>query len=105
MLWWVKRSLGFSVDWEASLRLYSAGLAALLLTSGALMISGNTGWTAILLGGALFFAVYIVAVPILGALRMTDIQDLVAISDVSGPLKLPLTLVLSIMAKLAKHAM
>ena len=100
MLWWVKKSLGFTVDWAASLRLYSAGLAAFLLTSGALMISGVTGWTAILLGGALFFFVYIIAVPLFGALRKSDIKDLVAISDVTGPLKLPLTLVLSIMAKL-----
>ena len=98
MLWWVKRSLGFSVDWEASLRLYSAGLAAFLLTSGALMISGIAGWTAILLGGSLFFAAYVLAVPVSGALRKSDIEDLDAISDVSGPLRT----VLSIMAKLSR---
>ena len=80
-------------------------LAAFLLTSGALMISGIAGWTAILLGGALFFAAYVMAVPVSGALNKSDIEDLDAISDVSGPLKIPLTLVLSIMAKLAKHAM
>jgi hypothetical protein len=102
MIWWVNRSLGFSVDWGASLRLYSAGSAAFLLTSGALMISGNTGWTAILLGGGLFFAAYVIAVPVSGALRKSDIKDLIAISDVSGPLKLPLRLVLSLMAKLAR---
>lgn len=102
MLWWVKRSLGFSVDWEASLRLYSAGLAAFLLTSGTLMILGDNGWIAILLGGGLFFAVYIVAVPVSGALRKRDIEDLIAISDVSGLLRLPLRTVLSIMAKLAR---
>ena len=103
MLWWVKRSLGFSVDWGASLRLYSAGSAAFLLTSGTLMISGNTGWTAILLGGGLFSAAYVIAVPASGALRKRDIEDLDAISDVSGPLRLPLKLVLSIMAKLAQN--
>lgn len=102
MLWWVKRSLGFSVDWEASLRLYSAGLAAFLLTSGTLMILGDNGWIAILLGGGLFFAVYILAVPVSGALRKRDIEDLIAISDVSGLLRLPLRTVLSIMAKLAR---
>ena len=102
MLWWVKKSLGFSVDWGASLRLYSAGSVAFLLTSGALMISGNTGWTAILLGGGLFFAAYVIAVPVSGALRKRDIEDLVAISDVSGPLRLPLRTVLSIMAKLSR---
>ena len=102
MLWWVKRSLGFSVDWGASLRLYLAGLAAFLLTSGALMISGIAGWTAILLGGALFLAIYVIAVPVSGALRKSDIEDLDAISDVSGPLRLPLRTVLSIMAKLSR---
>jgi len=102
MLWWVKRNLGFSVDWGASLRLYSAGLAAFLLTSGALMISGIAGWTAILIGGALFFAAYVIAVPVSGALRKSDIEDLDAISDVSGPLRLPLRTVLSIMAKLSR---
>jgi len=103
MLWWVNRSLGFSVDWGASLRLYSAGLAAFLLTSGALMISGVTGWMAILLGGGLFFTAYVITVPVSGALKKRDIEDLDTISDVSGPLKLPLTLVLSIMAKLARN--
>jgi len=100
MLWWVKKNLGFSVDWAASLRLYSAGLAAFLLTSGALMILRIAGWTAILLGGTLFFAAYVIAVPMSGALRKSDIEDLDAISDVTGPLKIPITLVLSIMAKL-----
>ena len=88
---------------EASLRLYSAGSAAFLLTSGALMISGIAGWTAILLGGGLFSAAYVIAVPASGALKKRDIEDLVAISDVSGPLRLPLRTVLSIMAKLARH--
>jgi len=78
-------------------------LAAFLLTSGALMISGIAGWTAILLGGALFFAAYVTAVPASGALKKSDIEDLDAISDVSGPLRHPLRLVLSIMAKLARH--
>ena len=103
MLWWVKKSLGFSVDWRSSLRLYSAGSTAFLLTSGALMILGDIGWMAILIGGGLFFAVYIVAVPVIGALRMSDIKDLAAISDVSGPLRHPLRTVLMIMAKLARN--
>ena len=102
MPWWVKKSLGFSVDWGASLRLYSAGSAAFLLTSGALMISGITGWTAIFLGGGLFFAAYVIAVPVSGALRKSDIEDVEAISDVSGPLRLPLRTVRSIMAKLSR---
>ena len=102
MLWWVKRSLGFSVDWGASLQLYAAGSAAFLLTSGALIISGVTGWTAIILGGGLFSAAYVVAVPVSGALTKRDIKDLDAISDVSGPLRLPLRTVLSIMAKLSR---
>jgi len=102
MLWWVKRSLGFTVDWAASLRLYSSGLAAFLLTYVALMISRIAGWTAILLGGALFFATYVTAVPASGALKKSDIEDLDAISDVSGPLRHPLGLVLKIMAKLSR---
>ncbi|MCK4702143.1 hypothetical protein KAT55_02175 [Candidatus Bathyarchaeota archaeon] len=77
-------------------------MAAFLLTSGALMISGIAGWTAILLGGGLFFAAYVIAVPMSGALRKRDIEDLIAISDVSGPLRLPLRYVLSIMAKLSR---
>ena len=86
----------------ASLHLYSAGSAAFLLTSGALTISGIAGWTAILLGGGLFFAAYVIAVPVSSALRKRDIEDLDAISDVSGPLRLPLRTVLSIMAKLSR---
>lgn len=102
MLWWIKKSPGFTVDWEASLRLYSSGLAAFLLTYGALTISGIAGWTAILIGGALFFTIYIIAVPVIGALKKSDIEDLDAISDVSGPPRLPLRLVLKIMAKLSR---
>jgi len=68
------------------------------------MISGIAGWTAILLGGALFFTAYVIAVPVSGALKKRDIKDLVSISDVSGPLRLPFKLVLSIMAKLARQS-
>lgn len=102
MLWWVNKNLGFSLDWGTSLRLYTAGLAAFLLTSGALIISGIAGWTAILVGGALFSATYVIAVPVTGALKKSDIKDLDAISDVSGPLRHPLRSVLSIMAKLSR---
>ena len=58
-------------------------MAAFLLTSGALMISGIAGWTAILLGGALFFAAYVTAAPASGTLKKSDIEDLDAISDAS----------------------
>jgi len=66
------------------------------------MVSGIAGWTALLLGGGLFFAAYVIAVPASGALRKSDITDLDAISDMSGPLKLPLKPLLTIMARLAQ---
>ncbi|MFH2110720.1 MAG: oligosaccharide flippase family protein [Candidatus Bathyarchaeota archaeon] len=103
MLWWVWKSLGFTVDWGASLRLYVAGLAAFLTASLALIFTGISGWAAILLGGGLFAASYLITVPALGALRKSDLDDLSTITDVSGPLKLPLTLVLTIMVRFVKE--
>jgi O-antigen/teichoic acid export membrane protein len=102
MLWWVWKSLGFTVDWGASLRLYAAGLAAFLTVSLALTVTGAGGWAAILLGGGLFAASYLIAAPALGALRKRDLDDLSTVVDVAGPLKLPLKLVLTIMARLAQ---
>jgi len=101
-LWWTKKSLGFTVDWGASLRLYVAGLAAFLTASLALTATGAGGWAAILLGGGLFAVSYIVAVPALGALKRSDIRELSTVIDVAGPLKLPLKLGLTIMVRLAR---
>jgi O-antigen/teichoic acid export membrane protein len=102
MLWLVKKSLGFTVDWGASLRLYAAGLAAFLITSLALTVTGADGWAAILLGGGLFAASYLIAVPALGALRKSDFNDLSTLIDEAGPLKLPLKPILTLMVRLAQ---
>ena len=102
MLWWVWKSLGFTVDWGASLRLYVAGLAAFLTASLALTVTGACGWAAILLGVGLFATSYLIAVPALGALRKSDFNDLSTVIDEAGPLKLPLKPIITIMTRLAQ---
>jgi len=102
MLWWVWKSLGFTVDWGASLRLYAAGLAAFLIVSLTLIATEADGWAAILLGGGLFAASYLIAVPVLGALRKSDFNDLSTLIDEAGPLKLPLKPILTLMVRLAQ---
>jgi hypothetical protein len=66
------------------------------------MVPATDALAAILLGGGLFAASYLIAVPALGTLRKRDLDDLSTVIGVAGPLKLPLKPLPAIMARLAQ---
>jgi stage V sporulation protein B len=84
---WVRRNVGLSVDWGASLRVYVSGFAAFAVSY--LVVNGFKlqGWVALVVGGFCFLVVYALGLPLSGALTRVDVGQLEAIAEGMGPLR------------------
>jgi O-antigen/teichoic acid export membrane protein len=86
LLVWLKKNTGFSPNWGASARGYLSAAIAFLVSYLELTLLHLSGWVALLVCSASFFAIYLVALPLSGALDLRDIQLLEEIAGVTGPL-------------------
>ncbi len=101
-LWWVKKTLGFSVDWGSSARLYASALGAFAVAYPVSNMLGLSGWIDLFSGVAVYGLLYLVLSPLSGALTRDDIVDLSQIVDVAGPFARPLRLILSMIGRFAR---
>lgn len=101
-LWWVKRTLGFSVDWGSSARLYASALGSFAVAYPVSNMLGLDGWLGLLSGVAVYGLLYLIISPLIGALTRADIADLSQVVDVVGPLARPLRVVLGLIGRLAR---
>lgn len=101
-LWWVKRTLGFSVDWGSSARLYASALGAFAVAYPVSNMLGLGGWFGLISGVAIYGLLYLVFSPLSGALRRGDIEDLSQVVDVAGPFARPIRVVLGVIGRLAR---
>ena len=99
---WLKRNTGISVNWGASVRVYLSAAAAFLSSNLVLTILSLSNWVALLVCSASFFAVYLAALPLSGALDQRDIQQLDEIAGVTGPLASLFRAILSSMSHIIK---
>ncbi|MCX6656271.1 MAG: hypothetical protein NTY03_14290 [Candidatus Bathyarchaeota archaeon] len=102
LLVWLKRNTGISVNWRASVRVYLSAAAAFLSSNLVLTILSLSNWVALLVCSASFFAVYLAALPLSGALDQRDIQQLDEIAGVTGPLASLFRAILSSMSHIIK---
>ncbi len=102
LLVWLKRNTGISVNWGASVRVYLSAAAAFLSSNLVLTILSLSNWVALLVCSASFFAVYLAALPLSGALDQRDIQQLDEIAGVTGPLASLFRAILSSMSHIIK---
>jgi O-antigen/teichoic acid export membrane protein len=86
LLLWLKKNTGFSPNWGASARGYLSATTAFIVSYLELTLLHLSGWVALLVCSASFFAIYLTALPLSGALDLRDIQLLEEITGVTGPL-------------------
>jgi O-antigen/teichoic acid export membrane protein len=93
---WLKKNVGFSVDWHKSARIYAACIVAFIAGRLAISVPNLNIWATLIIGAAVFLGVYIVALPISGTLNRGDLFELKDISGTLGPLSPIIKIVLSI---------
>ena len=102
LLFWLKRNTGFSVDWGASVRVYLSAAVAFAVSYLELTFLNLSGWAALLICSASFFAIYLVALPLSEALDLHDVHLLDEIAGVTGPFATFLRAILSLMSHLIR---
>jgi len=100
---WVKKNLGFTVNWSSSARIYLTGFAAFIPTYILVNYLKLGSWVTILLGGVVFVAIYFVGLPLSGAIGRIDLEQLDATAATMGPLSKILKIILNILSRLVKE--
>jgi O-antigen/teichoic acid export membrane protein len=75
-LWWVRKHFGVSIDWLSSVKILLASGIASIVTYLAINQLNLAHWINLVIGGIIFFIVYLVMAPILGAVNKKDVQYL-----------------------------
>lgn len=101
-LWWVRKHFGVSIDWLASAKILLASGIAALFTYLVINQSNLANWLNLVTGGIIFFIVYLVTAPILGAVNKKDVQYLKETSKSFGALAPILNVPLVIMEILVR---
>jgi O-antigen/teichoic acid export membrane protein len=99
---WLKKNTGFRVNWGASARIYLATAAAFIVSYVEITLLHLSGWIALIICSASFFAVYLTALPLSGVLNLGDIHLLDEITGTLGPFAPLLKAILSFMSRLLR---
>jgi O-antigen/teichoic acid export membrane protein len=102
VLVWLRRNTGLGVDWGASARVYLAAAAASAVGILELTLLQLSGWAALLVCSASFFAVYLAALPLSGALHGSDVRLLDEVAGNMGLLAPLPRAILSVMSRLLR---
>jgi O-antigen/teichoic acid export membrane protein len=96
-LYWAWKRYGTRVDFRASARIFLASAIAAATAYIFLSIFNAAEWIRLVTGGTIFLATYLTAVPLIGAINQTDVNNLRAMFSglgiISKLLEIPLTLI------------
>lgn len=102
LLFWLRRSTGLMIKFRDSARVYFSAALAFAVSYSVLTLLHLETWVALISCGVLFFSIYIVALPLNGSLRRSDIRQLSEVVGVIGPLAPVLRIVLNFINHFAK---
>jgi len=100
---WVKKNLKFTVNWSTSARIYLTGFSAFIPTYLIANYLKLGTWVTIILGGIVFITIYFIGLPLSGALKRQDFEQLNETAATTGSLSKILKIVLTIMGRLATN--
>jgi stage V sporulation protein B len=96
---WLKRSIGFSVDWLKTVKIYVACIVAFLMGRLVISVISLNVWATLIIGAIVFFGVYLLMLPISRTLNRGDLLELKDISGTLGPLSPIIQVILSILSR------
>jgi hypothetical protein len=75
-----------TVDWNSTLKIYITAFAAFLATYALISITNLQPWPALITGGIVYFFIYVIGLPLSGALRKSDVTQLQGLIEGLGPI-------------------
>jgi O-antigen/teichoic acid export membrane protein len=99
-LWWIKTHLVAKINLSSSARILLSSTLAATITYIAISQLSQSPWIILITGTLIFLATYMIAVPLMGAINKTDIQNLKEMLKALGPLAPILNTPLNIIEKL-----
>jgi len=101
-LWWIKRNFGFTVDWFSSVKILLASLFTWAATKIVIDFFDLRYIYEFFIGGILIVVIFLLLLPLTGAIDGTDIRNIRSIGSTIKPLEPFVNLVLSILEKLVR---
>jgi teichuronic acid exporter len=98
---WVKRIIGLDVDWVNSAKIYFCSVVSFVAGYLAISLLHLSGWIALILGSAIFFSFYLVALPLSRTLSRVDLVNFREMAKITGPLNPVFDRILSLLQRLA----
>ena len=96
-IYWLWKHYGIKVDYQNSAKIFLASAIAAIITYLFLNIFTAANWVLLIVGALLFLAIYMIVVPLIGAVNQTDISTLRALFSnltiISRPLEILLKVV------------
>ena len=83
---WAKKELGITVNWGSTAKIYLTAFAAFAAAYFVINVFSLKSWVALISGGSIFFVVYLVGLPLSGALMREDLAQLSTMVEGLGPL-------------------
>jgi len=102
-VFWVKKELGVTVDWGSTAKIYVTALTAFAAAYLVVNVPSLNGWVALVSGGFTYFIVYLVGLPLSGALKREDLTQLGSTVEVLGPLGVVAKPILSLIGRLTRN--
>ena len=99
---WMRRNLGFTINWKSSTRVYASSFLALLAGYAAINLLNLGDWATLIFGSVIFLVVYLIALPICRAINSDEIAELNEAAEVIGPLAPIFKTALSLLRRLVK---
>jgi O-antigen/teichoic acid export membrane protein len=100
VVYWIRRNMGLTPDWESSAKIYISSNAALLATLAVTRIIPMASWPTLILGAPTYLAAYLASLKLTRTLTEEDYRMFRAIVGDAGPLAKPLNRILDAFEKI-----
>jgi O-antigen/teichoic acid export membrane protein len=101
-LWWIRKHFKVTIDWISSAKIFLASGIAAAITHVTISQFNIANWINLIIGATIFFAVYLITAPLLGAVNKKDIEYLKETLKMFGRFTPLLNIPLIIVEQIAK---
>jgi len=101
-LWWVRKHFKVTIDWISSAKIFIASGIAAAITQVTISQFNIANWINLIIGATIFFFVYLITAPLLGAVNKKDLEYLKETMKMFGRLTPLLNIPLIIVEQIAK---
>ena len=102
IIFWMKKNIGFTIDWISTFKIYGLTLGVFIMSYFVLNYLNLDGWLKLVIGSAIFSALFFLGLPFTRILNKSDLRELDNVVSVSGPVTPILRYLISVIRLLTK---